>query len=158
MKFIPLFPPLRLHKARPLTFLCFLAIHLSQLLSMSSHLDSLCLSTSRGTSSSLWMQGRISDVSRQAKALALASPVVHCTLPLYLPFRSADSQCPATDEHKHHRPDTTGASAYSPDVSRDQGHLASLGQRLIVCLCALKSNIPCLRPALVNKPLQWPAC
>lgn len=36
-----------------LTFLCFLAIHLSQLLSMSSHLDSRCRNTSRGTSSSL---------------------------------------------------------------------------------------------------------
>lgn len=37
-----------------LTFLCFLAIHLSQLLSISSHLDSRCRSTSKGTSSSLW--------------------------------------------------------------------------------------------------------
>lgn len=58
-------------KARPLTFLCFLAIHLSQLLSMSSHLDSLCLRTSRGTSSSLWSRGQgPSEVPREAKALA----------------------------------------------------------------------------------------
>lgn len=42
----------------PLTFLCFLAIHLSQLLSISSHLDSRCRSTSKGTSSSLWDGGR----------------------------------------------------------------------------------------------------
>lgn len=60
-------------KARTLTFLCFLAIHLSQLLSMSSHLDSLCLSTSRGTSSSLWSRGQgLSEVPREAKALAKA--------------------------------------------------------------------------------------
>lgn len=35
------------------TFLCFLAIHLSQLFSISSHLASRCLSTSIGTSSVL---------------------------------------------------------------------------------------------------------
>lgn len=55
-------------KARPLTFLCFLAIHLSQLLSMSSHLDSLCLRTSRGTSSSLWSRGQgPSEVPREQR-------------------------------------------------------------------------------------------
>lgn len=40
-------------KPKSHTFLCFLAIHLSQLLSISSHLDSRCRSTSKGTSSSL---------------------------------------------------------------------------------------------------------
>lgn len=44
------------------TFLCFLAIHLSQLFSISSHFASRCLSTSIGMSLELLEQGQISEL------------------------------------------------------------------------------------------------
>lgn len=56
------------HTCHSLTFLCFLAIHLSQLLSISSHLDSRCRSTSKGTSSSLGTGERpVSAVTTRAQ-------------------------------------------------------------------------------------------
>lgn len=65
-----------------LTFLCFLAIHLSQLLSMSSHLDSRCRSTSKGTSSSLRDGGRQEAGQRGAEPSShrRAPPVPSSTL------------------------------------------------------------------------------
>lgn len=44
------------------TFLCFLAIHLSQLFSISSHFASRCLSTSIGMSLELLEHGQISEL------------------------------------------------------------------------------------------------
>lgn len=57
-----------------LTLLCFLAIHLSQLFSISSHLASRCLNTSMGISSALRRQKPIQGLDKQA----LANTVLSC--------------------------------------------------------------------------------
>jgi len=96
----------------PLTFLCFLAIHLSQLFSMSSHLDSRCRSTSKGSSSSL---GRGEEASQRG-----AEPPLRCRA---LPSAPADPREQPAPRLPCAQPEGHGAArGHAPSEVRSRGH------------------------------------